>query len=61
MPIQCQLLLSTGDLLQLADDTTLICSDDSYDEVRCQVEYDLGLLLSWIDSSTYNEAEFSQI
>ena len=35
-------LVKFGRLLQFADDTTLICSG----EVQCQLEYDLGLLLS---------------
>ena len=41
-------LVKYGILLQFADDTTLICSGD---EVQCQLEYDLGLLFSWLNSS----------
>ena len=44
-------LVKYGRLLQFADDTTLICSGDAHDEVQCQLEYDLGLLLSWLNSS----------
>ena len=50
MSMQCHLLLNMGDL-QFADDTTLICSNDSHDEAQHQLEYDLELLLSWINSS----------
>ena len=44
-------LVKYGRLLQFADDTTSICSGDAHDEVQCQLEYDLGLLLSWLNSS----------
>ena len=44
-------LVKYGRLLQFADDTTLICSGDAHDEVQLQLEYDLGLLLSWPNSS----------
>ena len=44
-------LVKYGRLLQFADDTTLICSSDSHDEAQHQLEYDLELLLSWINSS----------
>ena len=44
-------LVKYGRLLQFADDTTLICSGDAHDKVQCQLEYDLGLLPSWLNSS----------
>ena len=44
-------LVKYGRLLQVADDTTLICLGDAHDEVQHQLEFDLGLLLSWINSS----------
>ena len=44
-------IVEYGRLLQFADDTTLICSGVAHDEVQCQLEYDLGLFFSWINSS----------
>ena len=38
-------LVKCGSLLQFADDTTLICSGDTYNEVQQQLEHDLRLLL----------------
>ena len=44
-------LVQYGRLLQFADDTTLICSGDTHDDVQWQLEHDLRLLSSWITSS----------
>ena len=44
-------LVKCGRLLQFADDTTLICSGDTHNEVQQQLEHDLELLLFWISSS----------
>ena len=44
-------LVQYGRLLQFADDTTLICSGDTHDDVQWQLEHDLRLLSSWINSS----------
>ena len=44
-------LVKYGRLLQFADDTTLICLGAAHDEVQCRLEYNLGLLFSWINSS----------
>ena len=44
-------LVECGRLLQFADDTTLICSGDTHDDVQRQLEHDLKLLLFWINSS----------
>ena len=40
-----------GKLLQLADDTTLICSSSDIDTVKKQLSHDLGLLSDWISSN----------
>ena len=44
-------LVKCGRLLQFADDTTLICSGDTHNEVQQQLEHNLKLLLFWINSS----------
>ena len=44
-------LVECGRLLQFADDTTLICSGDTHDDVQRQLEHDLRSLLFWINSS----------
>ena len=44
-------LVECGRLLQFADDTILICSGDTHDDVQQQLEHDLRLLFFWINSS----------
>ena len=47
MPLQVR----HGTLLQLADDTYLICSGDNYEHVKNMLCDDLSTLLRWIKSS----------
>ena len=44
-------LVRYGDLLQFADDSTLICSGDTCEDVQRQLAHDLELILKWITLS----------
>ena len=44
-------LVHHGNLLQFADDTTLICSGDTCEEVEKNLSHDLVLISKWISQS----------
>ena len=44
-------LVHHGNLLQFADDTTLICSGDTHEEVEMKLSHNLELISKWISQS----------
>jgi len=40
-----------GNLLQFADDTTLVCSGDTSEKVEKKLSHDLELISKWISQS----------